>query len=309
MVHFLQSPAWGDFQRSLGREVVTDSGEGWSYLAVVERGKGNTRLYVPYGPVCQDETSFLAALASLKQQAVQRKLTFIRIEPTATFSPLFLEKQGLKKVDYQHLQPEATRLIDLSRSEEDVLAAMSQNSRNLTRNYANKGLTISHSQRPEDIDHLLNLLHAVAMRTGLRTHSDEYFRLQAKTLLDRGAATIYFANFDGQPVAAAMVYDDAETRYYAHAAADDTHRKLQAGTALVGQMILDAKCMGKQQFDLYGITLSDDPTHPWAGFSRFKQSFGGKSVVYSGAYDVPLKPLPYALYRTYQELRARIRGK
>ncbi|WCI09526.1 hypothetical protein PJ267_08125 [Arthrobacter sp. OVS8] len=36
MDHFLQSPPWAAFQRSLGRTVHQRSGPGWSFLAIEE---------------------------------------------------------------------------------------------------------------------------------------------------------------------------------------------------------------------------------------------------------------------------------
>src|SRR5690606_26698279 len=122
-----------------------------------------------------------------------------------------------------------------------ILAQMSQNSRNLTRNYHNKGLTIHKSTDPNDITILTSLLADVARRNHITPHSDEYFTAQADTLMPIGAACLFYVSYQDSPIAAALVYDSATTRYYAHAAADDSHRKLSAGTALVGHMILDAK--------------------------------------------------------------------
>jgi lipid II:glycine glycyltransferase (peptidoglycan interpeptide bridge formation enzyme) len=123
----------------------------------------------------------------------------------------------------------------------------------------------------------------------------------------RNAATLYIADYEDTPIAVAFVFDSKDTRTYAHAAADDTYRKLNAGTAIVGQMILDAKTAGLQFVDLYGIADSDDPHHPWAGFTKFKKSFGGEPITYPGAWDLPLRPLQYWTYRVYQSLRKKLR--
>ncbi|MDB5165221.1 MAG: hypothetical protein JWM00_111 [Candidatus Saccharibacteria bacterium] len=307
MTHFLQSPAWKTFQEARGHTVVSDRGQGWEYQAIVESGTGNTRLYSPYGPTVTSPQAFDASINSLRQVASSHKATFIRVEPVGSLSATDLRQRGFKPVTYQQLQPAHTLVVDLSASKEDILAQMSQNSRNLTRNYAKKGLAIQHSYNPDDIAILTSLLSTVAARNHITTHSTEYFRIQAATLFATKSAVLYYATFDGTPVAAALVYDDDTTRYYAHAAADDTYRKLSPGTALVGQMILDAKDKGLTQFDLYGIAPNDDPRHPWAGFTKFKRSFGGTSLTYVGAWDLPLKPFAYTYYRLYQSLRRRLR--
>ena len=307
MTSFLQSPAWQAFQQALGRTTYIDSSDDWSYLAIKESGTLNTRLYTPYGPVAESAEAFARAIASLEALGRQERATFLRVEPTSGVTAEQLRAHGWRPVTYQQLQPAHTQLIDLSQSRDDLLAQMSQNSRNITRNYHKKGVTIRTSRDPEDITILTSLLSRVAGRNHITVHSDQYFRTQAETLFPLGAATLYIAELEGTPIAAALVYDSSDTRTYAHAAADDAHRKLSAGTALVGQMILDAKDAGLKEFDLYGIAPSDDPAHPWAGFTRFKKSFGGREVTYPGAWDLPLRPLAYWLYRAYQTVYRRLR--
>ena len=307
MIPFLQSKSWQAFQQKLNRDTFTDGGDTWSYLAIKESGVLNTRLYTPYGPVAADETSFNAAVTSLKKIARQQGVAFIRVEPQSGVTINYLKSHGFHPVTYQQLQPAHTQIIDLSHTEDELLAAMSQNSRNITRNYHKKDVTIRISHDPDEITILTSLLKRVAHRNHITPHSEEYFHTQALALFPIQAASLYIAELNSTPIAAALVYDSNDTRTYAHAAANDDYRKLSAGTALVGQMILDAKNAGLKYFDLYGIAPSDDPKHPWAGFTRFKKSFGGKEVTYPGAWDLPLKPLQYWIYRTYQSVRKILR--
>lgn len=307
MASFLQSSHWQSFQESLNRRTFTDNGKHWSYLAIKESGANNSRLYTPYGPVCFDLDSFDEAITSLKSTAKKERVTFIRVEPTSGILPNQLRIRGFKPVTYQQLQPAHTQIISLQKTDDELLSDMSQNSRNITRNYHKKGITIRTSHDPSDITILTSLLSGVAHRNHISTHDNDYFTAQAESLFPSRAATLYIAEFADEPIAAALVYDSDTTRVYAHAAASDNHRKLNAGTALLGQMILDANKAGLKQFDLYGIAPSDDPTHPWAGFSKFKKSFGGVPVTYPGAWDLPLKPLRYTFYRLYHIIRRRLR--
>lgn len=307
MSHFLQSSAWKSFQEALGRQVITARGEGWDYQAIIEVGTGNRRLYCPYGPTVSSVKAFDEAIHSLKDQATAQQASFIRVEPVGTISASHLKKRGFKAVTYQQLQPAHTLIVDLTPPHADILAQMSQNSRNITRNYAKKGISIHTSSDPTDITILTTLLARVGARNQMTPHSNDYFQTQATALFPTRSAVLYYAVVDDTPIAAALVYDDATTRYYAHAAADDTYRKLSAGTALVGQMILDAKDKGLSRFDLYGIAPDDSPSHPWAGFSKFKRSFGGTPLTYLGTWDLPVQPLRYWLYRFYQSVRARLK--
>lgn len=305
-MHFLQSDAWADFQRGLGREVYIKSGKGWRYMAVLETGKGNKRLYCPYGPVCDDDQSLQVAMASLMDLGKQLGVTFLRVEPTGHISAETLKRIGCKKVAYNQLQPEQTQVITLgTKADDEILADMHPNNRNLYRTYSKKGLNIISSKNPADIEIFLNLIRKVAKRTGLRPHSDGYFRVQAKSLFNSGAAKLFYVKYQDRPIAASIVYDDLSSRYYAHAAADDDFRKLSAGTALVAYMIFDAQKHGKTEFDLYGIapkSPAEDPKHRWAGFTKFKLGFGGVRRDYIGAWDYPLRRARYHGYKAYQTL-------
>jgi lipid II:glycine glycyltransferase (peptidoglycan interpeptide bridge formation enzyme) len=307
MTHFLQSPAWKSFQEALGRTVISDGGTGWDYQAIIESGTGNIRLYTPYGPTISSLKNFDEAIDSLKQTAVSYQATFIRVEPIGPITPDDLLGRGFKPVTYQQLQPAHTLIIDLAPSKDEILAQMSQNSRNITRNYANKDIKIHTSTDPKDVTILTSLLTGVSARNHIRTQSATYLKKQVEALFPTQSAVLYYATIESKPIAAALVYDDETTRYYAHAAADDAYRKLSAGTALVGQMILDAKDKGLTRFDLYGIAPDDNPHHPWAGFTKFKSSFGGTPLTYVGTWDLPLKPFRYNLYRLYQSLHHRLK--
>ncbi|HMQ96419.1 MAG TPA: peptidoglycan bridge formation glycyltransferase FemA/FemB family protein [Candidatus Saccharibacteria bacterium] len=304
-MHFLQSEPWETFQKQLGRTTYRQQGNGWHFLAILEKGKGNTRLYCPYGPEATDQASLDSAIAALKQLATQLKASFIRIEPTSFEFAQHLKNTGWQKVTYQSLNPEYTNTIDLSPESDQLIANMSSSIRNIYRNYHKKLVNIHQSNDPQDIDIFLKLIHQVSERTGLRPHSDEYFRAQAKSLMPTGAATLWYATVDTLPIASALFYDSVDTRYNAHAAASSLpeHRKLKAATALLAEAILDAKARGLTVFDMYGVAPIDAPSdHAWAGFSEFKRSFGGSDVHFAGSWDLPMQKLRYQAYRAYQKL-------
>lgn len=295
MTHFLQTEPWGRFQVSLGRTVVRDSGDGWSYQAILEKGKINSRLYVPYGPTITKQGALSPALASLHAQAKRLGATFIRVEPLGNVTAEELRTAGLRRV--ARVQPEATSVVDLDKSPDDIIAAMNQNNRNLHRRYTERGLTVHTSTNPADITILTTLLHGVAARTGMHAHADSYLQKQAETFLPTGDGLLYYVMYEGQPVVASLVYDSDDTRYYGHAAADYEHRNLSPGTIIVSQMILDAQAKGLKYFDLYGIWPDATGNNPQAGITHFKRSFGGHDVRYNGTWELPVKKTSYALYR------------
>ena len=303
MSHFLQSSAWAKLQQALDRPKVEASGDGWSYRAYLEKGKLNSRLYAPYGPIADSPEALSAAISSLRAEARRLGAAFIRVEPTGSVTADALPALGLLRVERK--QPEHTQRVDLTRPFDEVLKDMRGTNRNLHRNYAKKGLSVRKSDDPADIEHLIRLLGEVSDRTGMHAHESDYLRTQAKVLVPTGDASIYLVELEGEPlpIAASLVYDDATCRYYGHAAANTEHRKLSPGLILVTQMMEDAQAEGRKAFDLYGVVPPELTDHAWAGFSKFKRSFGGEQIDYNGTWELPIKKLNY---RLYSALRSRL---
>ncbi|MDV8149242.1 lipid II:glycine glycyltransferase FemX [Arthrobacter sp. B10-11] len=312
MEYFLQTLQWADFQRSLGRTVHQESGPGWSFLAVEEKNPAGKVLYAPYGPVADSLEAFDAALAALAALARTCGAAFVRIEPVsagflAAEAPAVLRGRGLRPAPVNQ-QPELSWIVDLDRDFKDVLADMKPVNRNLYRNIHKKDVTFRASQDPEDIRVLLNFLHMTAKRSGFKPQSDEYLTQVARSLMPSGAATLFIAERHGGPIAAALAYDSADTRTYAHAALDDAHRKLSAGIPLLVTLIADAKEKGLKHVDLWGVAPEDQPNHKWAGFTAFKKSFGGREIAYPGTWDLPVKKVRYGAYQLARSAREKLRA-
>ncbi|MGP0222705.1 lipid II:glycine glycyltransferase FemX [Paenarthrobacter sp. NCHU4564] len=311
MEFFLQTPAWAEVQRSLGRRVHQRSGTGWSFLAIEEKNPAGKVIYAPYGPVATSVTAFDAATAALVELARKEHAVFVRMEPVdagfaASDAGPLLRARGLRPAPVNQ-QPELSWVVDLDGDFKDVLAGMKPTNRNLYRNIHKKGVTFRSSQDPADISILLHFLHLTAARNGFKPQSDEYLATVAQSLLPAGAGTLFIAELDGEPIAAAFAYDSADTRVYAHAALDDTHRKLSAGIPLLVTLMADAKEKGLKHVDLWGVAPEDEPDHKWAGFTAFKKSFGGREVSYPGTWDLPVNKLRYGAYQLARGLRDKLR--
>lgn len=306
MGHFLQGEAWARLQADLGREGVELSGDGWRVRAYVEKGKLNSRLYAPYGPELDRPEALVPAVDALRREAKRLGTAFLRVEPTLVggrapqqqpaLEPAVLEAAGLRRVERK--QPEHTQRLDLQRPFDEVLADMQSSLRNRHRNFAKKGMSVRRSDDPADVEHLIRILGDVADRTGMHSHDSDYLRANAGALMPGGDACIYLVDLvDAElPIAASLVFDDERCRYYAHAAADNEHRKLQPGPILVTSMIQAAHEAGQAEFDLYGVVPPEVRDHAWTGFSDFKRSFGGHQVDYSGTWELPVKRLSYGVY-------------
>lgn len=308
MSNILQSDIWAKFQEANGHQVFRGQGEGWRYMATLEGGSTGRYLYAPYGPEADNEVAFDAAIADMKHLASDANCWFIRVEPTNSAiwgepsGQAFLAAKGFK-LSPRQIQPAHTQVIDLTQSEEDILKGMSATNRNLHRNIHKKGVSFEKSQNPADVDILLGYLDQTANRLGFNRQQDDYLRTVAEVLMPAGAANLFIAKADGEPIGASLCYDSDDTRTYAHAATSFEHRRLTVGNPLLSHIIFDAKESGLSYMDLFGIAPTDDPDHEWAGFTKFKKSFGGTSVSFPGTWDLPVSTNGYRAYKGIRSAR------
>lgn len=304
--HFLQSSHWAAFQEALGRTVFYGSDDGWQCMAIIEQSRTGTRLYCPYGPLATDEPALVQAFQALTKLARAHKALFVRIEPILTKQKVSLGDFKIKRA-LKDIQPPQTWVLDLNQTEEEIMAGFTPTNRNLYRTAGNKGLTFRASDDPADLPVFLQMVHEVAANTGIKQHSDRYYEVMANVLLPRKAAKLYIAEHEGTPVAAAFVFDGKNTRYYTHAGSLLQSRKLHPGAPLLATMIFDAKKHGQSYFDFVGVAPVGAENHPWEGFTKFKQSFGGHYKLYLGTWELPTHPF-YRLYRGVYQAHKKLKG-
>lgn len=306
MKHFLQTEAWEAFQQAQQRHTVRRVDKGWQYYGIIEHGRLNHRLYVPYGPEADNDAAQEAALKDIIATGRQYGADFVRVDPRTTRLEQ-LQNLGFRKA--KSLQPDRTIINDVTIDHDAILANAKQAVRYTWRKNQKAGVRFHTSYEPADIEIFLDMIHDVAKRTGMQPHSDAYFRQMAEVLFPRKAAGLMYATLEDKPVASLIFFSDGTTMAYAHAASYTAQRNLSPATALVVSALFYAHDTGHKFFDFYGIAPDDVPKdHPWAGFTHFKKSFGGTPVDYIGTWEKPLHPLRYRLYHLYQALYQHVRS-
>jgi lipid II:glycine glycyltransferase (peptidoglycan interpeptide bridge formation enzyme) len=302
--HFLQSAAWGAFQQARGNAVITKSGAApdggtWSYLAIVEEGRFSARLYCPYGPVFSSRPALQEALISLEAEARSHLVEFVRVEPRGALAVEDLAALGLRPAAH-NVQPPDTIINDVraaALTEDDIMLRASQSRRQAYRYSLRDGVEYRVSYDAADLAHFLDMIHAVARRTGMQPHEDAYFETLAELLFPRKAAGLLLSSLEGKPLASAIFYTDGTTLGYAHAGAVDGYRKLSPATGLFMRLQFFARESGHTLVDTYGVAPEGaGKEHPWAGFTEFKAYFGGTRVHYTGTWELPISKLRYAIY-------------
>lgn len=310
--HFLQSPQWAQFQRSLGKEVIERSGKGWSYLAIKETGDGKlgkqfSRLYCPYGPYFESATALAAALADLDSVARAEKVDYVRVEPTNMAKATSVAMPNNFHKLPKSFQPNLTLLITIDIPFEEVLHGMSKTNRYLWNKVEKNNLTFDVSYDSASLKDFISMIEQTEARTGTKLHDAAYFRKLVDELGPEQYAGVAYVRIEGEPLSGVLFVDDiaAKTRYYLYAGSYDKARQYSANSPLVTFLLKQGQECGLQRFDFFGISEKSKSNHRWAGFSQFKRSFGGDEWSFMGTFEKPIRPLRYKIMHTARKALAR----
>jgi lipid II:glycine glycyltransferase (peptidoglycan interpeptide bridge formation enzyme) len=70
--------------------------------------------------------------------------------------------------------------------------------------------------------------------------------------------------------------------------------------ALQWAAIQKAKKLGCKYYDMFGISPTDNPSHPMYGLFRFKIGFGGTRFLRYGCWDFPFDHTFYQHFRSFE---------
>ncbi len=317
--HMLQSWAWGEFKSRHGwqatRLLFQEKGEPVAAASVLQRKLPRlpvSILYVPKGPALDwTEASLVERLLDeLETLAHRRRALFVKIDPDVyglgeapTFSPrptCALEMASLLTArgwcySSDQIQFCNTLLLDLTRSEEELLAAMKQKTRYNVRLAARRGVAVR-AGTATDLDTFYRLYAETAQRDGFVIRPAEYYHDAWGTFLTVGLAHLLLAEFAGETVAGLLLFRFGPTAWYMYGASSDRHRQHMPNYLLQWEAIRQAKAVGCTLYDLWGAPDTLDETDPMWGVVRFKLGLGGELARGLGAWDFPALRVGYRLY-------------
>ncbi len=311
---FLQSWSWGDFQKSLNRKIYRlgifdEQNLVGTSLLVEEKAKIGSFLYCPGGPVLKEwnEEVLNKWLEYVADLAKKEDSVFLRIEPRYYYESAKETLLSLGFVDAPaYSQPRCTVILDLSKDEGKILSNMSDSTRYNIGAAQRKGVKIREGKK-EEIKVFENFLQNTARRKTFTLPAERgYHKKQFEILEKGGLMKLFIAEHEGTPLAAALVLFYADSAYYLHAATSSEKSKLRMTYPLVWRSIMEADKRDLKKFDFWGAAENDDPSHPWAGVTSFKLSFGGAKVCYESPLDLPYKS-NYQLMKVVEIWRKPIR--
>ena len=298
-LHPLQTWAWGEFRKAMDIEVVRVNG--WQLTFHRLPHTPWCVGFFPKGPL--PDTHMLEELMRIGRQ---KRAIFIQLEPNAVTS----EKTAttLKKLSiipsHHPLFTKYTYILDLTRTESELLAAMHSKTRYNLRVAERHKVTIQEDSSPEAFASYLKLNEETTSRQGFFAHNRIYHETMWNILHKAGIAHLFTAVYNGEILTAWILFTWGETVYYPYGASSRTHREVMAPTLMLWEIVKWAKAKGYKAFDLWGaLGPNPDVNDPWFGFHRFKQGFNPTLIEFVGSYDLVIRPFLYHLYTIADTLR------
>jgi lipid II:glycine glycyltransferase (peptidoglycan interpeptide bridge formation enzyme) len=188
-----------------------------------------------------------------------------------------------------------TLVLDLSQSEEDLLAAMTKKTRQYIRKSERDGVAIRQLRTREEIADALAIYHDTATRAHFAIHDDQYYYDCAELMGD--SSLIFGAYHEGQLVSFVWLVISSEVAFELYGGMSQQGQDLRANYALKWHAIRKCKEWGIARYDMNGL-LND-------GVSTFKEGFSDHETMLAGTYDYPLSPL-YAIWAKFLPLGKKI---
>jgi len=225
-----------------------------------------------------------------------------------------LERRGWL-FSQDQIQFRNTVLLDLSPSEEEMLARMKQKTRYNVRLAEKKGVHVRVGTA-QDLPLLYRMYAETSLRDGFVIRDEGYYRTVWEMFMKQPAVTgqqlatrhqpsaePLIAEVDGQPVAAIFLFSFAGRAYYLHGMSRDAHREKMPNALLQWEAMRRAKATGCTSYYLWGAPDEFNESDTMWGVFRFKEGLGGQVVRTLGAWDYPVSPL---LYKTYTQVIPRL---
>ena len=313
--NILQSARWGEVQEIRGFKVIrmglTDGGQTVAaFQGFIRDAKRGRYLEIPGGPLINwtNSQNVSDLTDEIGKIAVKHKCVFARIRPQVEVSPLILGE--LKANNFHkspfHLNAEHTILLDLDKSEEQLLSNMRRQTRyEIRRALKDKDIRVGNDNDIKTFQIFRGIQADTAKRQNFIPPGVE--ELDA---IRRGCgddATVYYASYQGTIHSMALVVRHGEEVDYLEAASTPEARKFPLAYALQWEIIRDARNAGYKRYNFWGIAATDDPKHRFANVTTFKKGFGGDITVYCPAHDLVINKPKYAINFLIETIRKKIR--
>lgn len=315
--NFLQSWDFYEFYKSRGNQVVrrlfrNESGEIIGcYAGVVENAKRGRHLAIAGGPILDWQNRELVdfVFQDMAAEGERYKCVFVRVRPQLELSDHSLDlmhQLGLRRAP-MYLSVEFAGILNLEKSEDEILQGMRQRLRRALRKAKKNHITVETSTNPDDIHEFYQIELQTAGRHRFVAFSEDFLVKQFAAFAPHGEAVLYTAKLGDEILAQNfMIFYGNEASYH-YGVSSELGTKYSGAPLLHMQAMRDARQRGIKRYNFWGITEETDIHHRFYGVSCFKRGFGVEELKYTPAHDLVLNRPKYLITWLIETFRKKFR--
>lgn len=299
-----QSIKWHDTKKNWAHEVaaVKKDGRITAGASILIRKipvLGVSMMYCPRGPICDDPHD-AEVIKKLKEAvdllAKKHRAYIFKIDPdipaddkeyhelmTSLGFRNFKDPTGFKTIQTRFNY----RLFINGRSEEELLAGITQKTRYNIRLAIKKGVT-ARAVGKEYLPEFMRIMRITGERDGFNIRPQSYFENMMDSLGEN--VRLYMAFYQDKAVSGAVTTNYGGKTYYIYGASDNAHRNVMPNYLIQWEMIKWALEENCTVYDFLGISGDFNEGDPLYGLYRFKRGFNGEVAELAGEYDYIYKP-------------------
>jgi len=312
---FLQSWNWGETNKLLCKKIFrigfyNERKLVGVCLLIEERAKRGPHLLIPGGPILDWNNKDLVSyfIKTVKDYAKKEKVWFVRVRPELTENSD--NRELFKKLGFMsspmHLHAENTWILDIGKSEEELLSGMRKTTRYLIKKSLNMSLSVNSYQDSANTSILGKLQEETVRRHKFTGFSDRIFSAQMVTFGSDRQAEFFICKKGNTNLAAAIIIIYADTAYYHHSGSTSDFKEIPFSYFLQWKIIQRVQDLGLKFYNFWGIAPNDNPKHRFAGVTLFKKGFGGVRINWLHAHDLPISVFYYLTF-VFETIRRIVR--
>lgn len=319
--HPLQSFEWGEFRRATGVKVIRRAllknekiVDGFTLTLHKIPGLSSSIGYLPKGNAPTQEV-----LEEFERIGREQKCVYIQLEPNILRSQFTIHGSQLWP-SFHPLFTKYTFILDLTKSEEELLKNMHPKTRYNIRLAQKKGVWVEEDNSEKGFEEYFRLSEDTIKRQGFYAHDKNYHKLLWKTLshqtVDSKRTTnnrlsyhLFHAKYKDETdrvhtLTSWVLFIFHDTLYYPYGASSTMFREVMASNLMAWEAIRFGKKLGLSKFDMWGALGPNPNTQdPWYGFHRFKEGYGGELVEFAGNFDLVIRPALYQVLKVADKAR------
>jgi methicillin resistance protein len=269
--------------------------------------------YLPKAPNFVERTDFLACLTDFRTLATQEDVFLLKIEPEMLASAEL--SQELTKLSFRpnhKIQPDQTTIfINTALDDDQLFASFPQRGRRAVRQAEKNHITIVQAKPTEaTFQKMYQLMQNANGGEGVPFMREyPYYQRFWQLYTDAQMGQFYFAKDETDEVlSGAFISFTGDYGFYKDGGSMSGANRKSAAHKLQWEIMRDLHARGIAKYNLHSTPPADqlkNPNHPYYGLGIFKTSFSKDLTEFCGCWDLPLKPLHYALWNRLGERLAR----